>query len=57
MLDNYGDLKSTSTAPSHNEQDTQDASAEVVPQSNEHLTRVSSWRMIVTERGELNISL
>ncbi|KAE8652758.1 protein SEMI-ROLLED LEAF 2 isoform X2 [Cucumis sativus] len=57
VLDNYGDLKSTSTAPSHNEQDTQDASAEVVPQSNEHLTRVSSWRMIVTERGELNISL
>ena len=55
MLDNYGDLKSTSNS-SNGGQDTQDANSEVVPLSHEQMARFSSWRMIVTERGELIVS-
>ncbi|XP_022970281.1 uncharacterized protein LOC111469294 isoform X2 [Cucurbita maxima] len=55
VLDNYGDFKSTSSS-SQDGQDTQNASGEAVPRSQEHLARMSSWRMIVTEKGEMNVS-
>ncbi|XP_031745206.1 protein SEMI-ROLLED LEAF 2-like isoform X2 [Cucumis sativus] len=50
VLDNYGDVESTSR------QDTQDATA-LVTHPREHITRMCSWRMIVTERGEIIVSL
>ncbi|XP_022147837.1 uncharacterized protein LOC111016661 isoform X2 [Momordica charantia] len=56
VLDNYGDLKNTSSSSAHNEKDTQDATA-VVSHSREHITRMCSWRMIVTEKGEMIVSL
>ncbi|XP_022152867.1 uncharacterized protein LOC111020492 isoform X2 [Momordica charantia] len=56
VLDNYGDLKSTSSSSGNDEQDNQDATGEVVSQSREHITRMCSWRSIVTEKGEINVS-
>ncbi|XP_008461315.1 protein SEMI-ROLLED LEAF 2-like isoform X2 [Cucumis melo] len=50
VLDNYGDVESTSR------QDTQDATA-LVTHPREHITRMCSWRMIVTEKGEIIVSL
>ncbi|XP_022998840.1 uncharacterized protein LOC111493382 [Cucurbita maxima] len=55
VLDNYGDLKSTSNS-SNGGQDNQDANSEIVPLTHEQMARFSSWRMIVTERGELIVS-
>ncbi|CAK9310283.1 unnamed protein product [Citrullus colocynthis] len=56
VLDNYGDLENTSSSSGHDEQDTQDITA-VVSHSREHITRMCSWRMIVTEKGEIIVSL
>ncbi|XP_023004440.1 uncharacterized protein LOC111497749 isoform X4 [Cucurbita maxima] len=56
VLDNYGDLENYACSSGHDEQDTQDVTA-AVSHSREHITRMCSWRMIVTEKGEIVVSL
>ncbi|XP_023514370.1 uncharacterized protein LOC111778655 isoform X4 [Cucurbita pepo subsp. pepo] len=56
VLDNYGDLENYACSSGHDEQDAQDVTA-VVSHQREHITRMCSWKMIVTEKGEIVVSL
>ncbi|XP_022960135.1 uncharacterized protein LOC111460970 isoform X2 [Cucurbita moschata] len=56
VLDNYGDLENYACSSGHDEQDAQDVTA-AVSHPREHITRMCSWKMIVTEKGEIVVSL
>nr|POF18847.1 protein efr3 like b [Quercus suber] len=55
VLENYGSLKKNSDALTYGKQDAQNGLVEEASPSSDALTRISSWRMIVSEKGEVNI--
>jgi len=57
VLENYGSLKKNSDALTYDKQDAQNGLVEEASPSSDALTRISSWRMIVSEKGEVNVPL
>ncbi|XP_050283828.1 protein SEMI-ROLLED LEAF 2-like isoform X2 [Quercus robur] len=55
VLENYGSLKKNSDALTHGKQDAQNGLVEEASPSSDALTRISSWRMIVSEKSEVNV--
>ena len=57
FLENDGSLKKNCDAPTHGKQDAQNELVKWASPSSDALTRISSWRMIVSEKGEVNVSV
>jgi hypothetical protein len=55
VLENYGSVKKNSDALTHGKQDAQKGHVEEASPSPDAMTRISSWRMIVSEKGEVNV--
>ncbi|KAI5341908.1 Hypothetical predicted protein [Prunus dulcis] len=56
VLENYGGPKNKSDAGIHDKQDTQNGSSEEASSSGEPMTSILSWRLLVSEKGEVNVS-